>query len=214
MENLQSHPDLAAGAWPTGSTGTTAEATMSEDAANAAHLKIGDRQCQQVPAPGTYLRCFHVAGIWRRRNLSDPYWGSDQSPPVAAFVDIPTYFAILKAEADTDSQAQLVSVATVTLSPTVNAIRAAGASAALSDLQRLHGQFGVQRPDAVVVSDLELSLDQFVNSEQLAAFAIDLVAVQLILVALYSVWFLAGNLFAHQRETIAGWRLLGWSWRG
>lgn len=214
MENLQAHVDLVSGSWPTASAGSTAEATMSEDGAGQAHLKVGDRQCQQVLSPGTYAMCFHVAGIWKPRNLSDPYWGSDQSPPVAAYVDIPTYFAILKAEADTDPQAQLVSVATVTMSPDVNAIRAVGASTALSDLQRLHGQFGVQRPDAVVVSDLELSLDQFVNNQQLAAFAIDLVAVQLLLVALYSVWFLAGNLLAQQRQTIAVWRSRGWSWRG
>jgi hypothetical protein len=214
IENLQAHVDLVSGSWPTASTGSTAEATMSEDGAGQAHLKLGDRQCQQVLSPGTYSMCFHVAGIWKPRNLSDPYWGSDQSPPVAAFVDIPTYFAILKAEADADPQPQLVSVATVTLSPDVKAIRAAGAGTALSDLQRLHGQFGVQRPDAVVVSDLELSLDQFVNSEQLAAFAVDLVAVQLLLVALYSVWFLAGNLLAQQRQTLAVWRSRGWSWRG
>ena len=214
IENLQAHVDLVSGSWPSASSGGTAEATMSQYGAGAAHLKVGDRQCQQVLSPGTYAMCFHVAGIWKPRNLSDPYWGSDQSPPVAAYVDIPTYFAILKAEAGTDPQAQLVSVATVTMSPDVNAIRVVGASTALSDLQRLHGEFGVQRPDAVVVSDLELSLDQFVNNEQLAAFAIDLVTVQLLLVALYSIWFLAGNLLAQQRQTIAVWRSRGWSWRG
>jgi hypothetical protein len=40
------------------------------------------------------------------------------------------------------------------------------------------------------------------------------VAVQLLLVALFSVWFFAGMLFAQQRQSIAVWRSRGWSWRG
>lgn len=214
LADLQSHVDLVAGAWPATSTvGDTYEATMSEDAARAAKLKLGDRQCQQVLSPGKYVMCFHVAGLWRPHNVKDPYWGTEQSAPVAAFVDVPSYFAILKSEADTDSQPQLVSVGTVTLSPDVNAIRSQGAATALTQLQRLHGQFGVQRPDEVVVSDLETSLNDYVNQESLAAFAVQLVAVQLLLIALYCVWFLAGNLLAQQRQVIAVWRSRGWSWR-
>ncbi len=217
LENLRSNVDLFAGSWPaTTTTGATFEATMPESAAFAAHLKLGDRQCMKELAPGTYAMCFHVAGIWRPRNLTDPYWGPERSVPEAAFVDVATYFAILKAEADADGPMppQLVSVATVNLAPDVNAIRAVGADTALSDLGRLHGQFGVQRPDAVVIGDLEQSLQTFVNQEALAAFAIELVAVQLLLVALLSVWFLTGNLLAQQRQTISVWRSRGWSWRG
>src|SRR5712692_1397258 len=217
LEDLRSHVDLVAGSWPaTATTGDIVEVTLPQDAATGAHLKLGDVQCMKVIAPCAYVVCIHVAGLWKPHNVADAYWGLDQTVPSAAFTDIPTYFGILTAETKAEQPVppQLVSVATVTLSPDVNAIRAAGATTALTGLQGLHGQFGVQRPDAEVVSDLEIALRDYVNREAVAAFAVMLVAIQLLLVALYCVWFLAGNLLGQQRQTIAVWRSRGWSWRG
>ncbi len=214
LSDLPNHVDLVSGSWPARSQlSDTFDVTMPEDAAKASHLKLGDRACLQV-LDGKYVVCIKVAGLWHPRKITDPYWGPEQSVPIAAFTDIPTYFTIIDAEPKSDQPPQLVSVATVTLSPDLEAIRAVGANAALADLRRLHGEFGVKRPDAVVVSDLEVALDQFVNQEALAAFAVDLVAVQLLLIALYCVWFLAGNLLAQQRPAMAVWRSRGWSWRG
>ncbi|HEX2646109.1 MAG TPA: FtsX-like permease family protein, partial [Candidatus Dormibacteraeota bacterium] len=48
----------------------------------------------------------------------------------------------------------------------------------------------------------------------LAAFAVQLVAAQLLLVALYCVWLLAGTLLVQQQASISVWRSRGWSWRG
>ncbi|HZC77689.1 MAG TPA: FtsX-like permease family protein, partial [Ktedonobacterales bacterium] len=144
----------------------------------------------------------------------DAYWGPEQTVPVAAFTDVATYFSVLNGEGTVDSDPQLVSVATATLSPDKATIRKLGAQASLDGLRRLHGQLGERRADEVVISDLEAALNSYVDQVAVAAFAVQLVAIQLLLVALYCVWFLAGNLLAQQRQAIAIWRSRGWSWRG
>jgi len=215
LEDLQSHVTLERGGWPAVPVAAGAlQVTLPEDAAAAAHLKLGDTQCMVVLSPGKYSVCVHVVGIWMPVNRSDAYWGPDQAPPIAAFIDDATYFATLKAEADADTQPQLVSVATVVLEPDVDAIRAAGADEAVVRLRRLHADFGVARPDAVVISNLETALDRYTSARDVAEFAVQLVAVQLLLIALFCVWLLAGTLLAQQAQVIAMWRSRGWSWLG
>ncbi|HEX2681610.1 MAG TPA: FtsX-like permease family protein, partial [Candidatus Dormibacteraeota bacterium] len=213
LEDLRSHVALVSGAWPSSPvTGATLEVTLPEAAAAGAHLKLGDTQCQKV-REGTYVACFHVAAIWRPLHPDEAFWAG-QSPPLAAFTDDASYFATIKAEADKDPQPQLVSVAIVTLAPDASAIRSEGADASLVDLRRLHAEFGVARPDAAVISNLETALDAYVAERDLAAFAVQLVAAQLLLVALYCVWLLAGTLLVQQQASISVWRSRGWSWRG
>ena len=214
LDDLPSHVKLVAGSWPaTSKTGDIIEVTVPEDAARSAHVKLGDLECIEVLG-GNYVVCIHIAGLWRPLNVLDPYWGPEQSAPVAAFTDVPTYFSILNGEGSVDQRPQLVSVATATLSPDTSSIRRLGAQASLDGLRRLHGQLGARRTDEVVISDLEAALNNYVAQVSVAAFAVQLVAIQLLLVALYCVWFLAGNLLAQQRQVIAVWRSRGWSWRG
>ena len=214
LDNLQSHATLVAGSWPaTNKTGDTFEVTVGEDAAKSAHVNLGDRECIQVLG-GNYVICIHIAGLWRPVNIADPYWGPEQMVPVAAFTDVPTYFTILNKESDFDRMPQLVSVGTVTLSPDTDVIRRLGPQASLDGLRPLYGQLGERRADEVVISELDAALSNYVDQVAVAAFAVQLVAIQLLLVALYCVWFLAGNLLAQQRQVIAVWRSRGWSWRG
>src|SRR5256885_2174219 len=109
---------------------------------------LGYRECMKVVG-GNYVVCIHVAGIWRALNTKDAYWGPEQSVPIAAFTDVPTYFSVLNGEGALDGQLQLVSVATATLSPDKNTIRRLGAQASLNGLRRLHGQLGARRADEV-----------------------------------------------------------------
>src|SRR5258708_34076752 len=110
--------------------------------------------------------------------------------------------------------ASVISVASEILSPDLTVIRAVGAQATLDRIQLLRGQFGIQRADVVVVSSLPEALATYISNEQVAAFAVLLVAIQLLLIALYCVWFMAGNLLSHLRPTIAVWGTRGWSWPG
>src|SRR5260370_556500 len=133
LSDLPNHVDLVSGSWPARSQlSDTFDVTMPEDAAKASHLKLGDRACLQV-LDGKYVVCIKVAGLWHPRKITDPYWGPEQSVPIAAFTDIPTYFTIIDAEPKSDQPPQLVSVATVTLSPDLEPIRAVGANAPLPD---------------------------------------------------------------------------------
>jgi hypothetical protein len=214
IDNLQSHVTLTSGSWPaTSKVGDVTEVTVSDDAAQSAHVNLGDRECMQVLG-GNYITCIHIVGLWRPRDIADPYWGPEQQVPIAAFTDVARYLEVLNRETDSDTMPQLVSVATATLSPDTNTIRRLGAQTSLDGLRRFSGQLGERRADEVVISDLEAALNDFVDQVSLAAFAVQLVAIQLLLVALYCVWFLAGNLLAQQRQVIAVWRSRGWSWRG
>jgi FtsX-like permease family len=216
VENLSAHAVLVAGRWPSGATGTTLEATLPEQFAGFTHLAVGDIVCAEVQ-DSTDVVCLRIVGLWRPKQPQEAYWGPNQQPEVAAYVGVPDYFAVLKAQTSSTTGALdqgVISVATLTLSPDLGAIRAIGAQATLDRIQQLRGHFGIQRGDVVVVSTLPDALATFISDEQVAVFAVQLVAIQLILVALYCVWFMAGNLLASLRPTIAVWRTRGWSWPG
>ncbi|MFI5494215.1 FtsX-like permease family protein [Actinoplanes sp. NPDC051859] len=72
LEGLDQHADLSAGAWPRPGADVT-ETVLPESAAAVLQLKIGDRVpvYDRVKSRATALR---VVGIWRPRDLRDPYW--------------------------------------------------------------------------------------------------------------------------------------------
>ena len=219
VEDLPSHAVLTAGSWPSGTPGPTLEATLPATSASFVHLGVGDLACAQVQdaGAGADIVCLRIVGIWRPLQPREDYWGQNQKPEVAAYVDVPEYFAILKAQTNARTGAldpSVISVANLTLSPDLATIRALGAQATLDRIQQLRGHFGIQRGDVVVVSSLPDALASYINDEQVAVFAVQLVAIQLLLVALYCVWFTAGNMLANLRPTIAVWRTRGWSWPG
>jgi hypothetical protein len=215
-EDLSAHAVLVSGAWPSGTPGDTLEATLPAQFASLVHLAVGDVACTKVQ-DGTDVVCVRIVGIWRPAQPQEAFWGQTQQPEVAAYVDVPAYFAMLGKQTDTVTgglHTSVISVASAVLSPDLGVIRAVGAQATLDRIQLLRGHFGIQRADIVVVSSLPDALASYIADEQVAAFAVLLVAIQLLLIALYCVWFMAGNLLSHLRPTIAVWRTRGWSWPG
>jgi hypothetical protein len=215
-ENLSAHAVLVSGKWPSGAPGATLEATLPEQFAGLVHLGVGDVACAKVQ-DGTDVVCVRIVGIWRPAQPQEAFWGQNQQPEVAAYVDVPAYFAMLGKQSDTVTgglHTSVISVASEILSPDLAVIRAVGAQATLDRIQLLRGHFGIQRADVVVVSSLPDALASYISNEQVAAFAVLLVAIQLLLIALYCVWFMSGNLLSHLRPTIAVWRTRGWSWPG
>src|SRR6202158_4242395 len=177
---------------------------------------VGDVACAKVQDSEDAV-CLRIVGLWRPNQPQEAYWGPNQQPAVAPYIDVPDYFALLKAQTNRTTGAldpSVISFATLTLSPDLAVIRSFGAQATLDRIQQLRGHFGIQRGDVVVVSSLPDALATYINDEQVAVFAVQLVAFQLLLVALYCVWFTAGNLLANLRPTIAVWRTRGWSWPG
>jgi FtsX-like permease family protein len=215
-ENLSAHAVLVSGTWPSGPPSETLEATLPAQFAGLVHLGVGDVACAKVQ-DGTDIVCVRIVGIWRPAQPQEAFWGQTQQPEVAAYVDVPTYFAMLGKQTDTVTgglHTSVISAASAILSPDLDVIHAVGANATLDRIQLLRGHFGIQRADVVVVSSLPDALATYIDAEQVAAFAVLLVAIQLLLIALYCVWFMAGNLLGHLRPTIAVWRTRGWSWPG
>jgi FtsX-like permease family len=216
VENLPSHAVLVAGSWPSGQQGSAVEATLPETYAGFVHLAVGDLACANVQ-DSTDLVCVRIVGLWRPTHPQEDFWGPNQMPEVAAYINVPDYFSLLKAQTNRTTGAldqSVISVASLILSPDLTTIRALGAQASLDRIQQLRGHFGIQRGDVVVVSSLPDALASYINDEQVAVFAVQLVAIQLLLVALFCVWFTAGSLLANLRPTIAVWRTRGWSWPG
>ncbi len=214
-ESLPAHAVLVSGRWPSGTAGNTLEATLPAQFAGLVHLGIGDVACAMVQ-DGTDVVCVRIVGIWRPAQPREAFWGQSQQPEVAVYVDVPSYFAMLARQTDRAGalHPSVISVASEILSPDLAMIRAVGAQATLDRIQLLRGHFGIQRADVVVVSSLPDALASYIGDAQVAAFAVLLVAIQLLLIALYCVWFMAGNLLSHLRPTIAVWRTRGWSWPG
>ncbi len=216
FDGLKAHAVLVAGSWPSSAASDVLEATLPAQFATFIHLGVGDVTCATVEDSNDSV-CLRVVGIWRPQQPQEAYWGLNQEPEVAAYVDVPAYFAMLKGQTDPTTgvvDPAVVSFASATLAPDLAAIRAVGAQATLDRIQLLRGRFGIQRADVVVVSSLPDALATYISDEQVAAFAVQLVAIQLLLIALFCVWFMAGNLLAHLRPTIAVWRTRGWSWPG
>ncbi len=216
FDGLRGHAVLVAGSWPSSAVSATLEATLPAQFASFIHLGVGDVICAKVQDSNDSV-CLRVVGIWRPQQPKEAYWGLNQVPEVAAYVDVPAYFAMLKGQTGPTTgvvDTGVISFASATLAPDLAAIRAVGAQATLDRIQLLRGHFGIQRADVVVVSSLPDALATFISDEQVAMFAVQLVAIQLLLIALFSVWFTAGNLLTHLRPTIAVWRTRGWSWTG
>src|SRR4029077_1988670 len=119
--------------------------------------------------------CLRIVGIWRPAQPQEAYWGLNQVPEVATYIDLPAYFAMLKGQTDPTTGAlhpAVISFASATLAPDLAAIRAIGAQATLDRIQLLRGRFGIQRADVVVVSSLPDALASYVSDEQVGAFAV------------------------------------------
>jgi hypothetical protein len=215
-EDLPAHSVLLSGRWPSGTPADTLEATLPAQFAGLVHLAVGDVACAKVQ-DGDDIVCLRIVGTWLPAQPREAFWGQTQVPEVAAYIDVPAYFAILGRQTNPATGAlhtSVISVASAILSPDLAVIHTVGVKATLDRIQLLRGHFGIQRADVVVLSTLPDALALYIADEQVAAFAVLLVAIQLLLIALYSVWFMAGNLLSHLRPTIAVWRTRGWSWPG
>ncbi len=76
FENLAAHAALVDGRWPQAG-GTPIQTTLSEGAAAALGLRIGDEVTVRDPLDPARSSTLRLAGIWRP-DASDPYWLGDQ----------------------------------------------------------------------------------------------------------------------------------------
>jgi len=210
-DDVQSHADLAAGSWPAAvrdTDGKTLLVSVPQVVASRLRLQVGDQECVLV-VDQTHGFCARVAAIWVPRDLTEPYWGAERLVPLAFFVGPQAYFETVDA-----AQGLSVSLATAVLAPDLAAIGSAQVGQVLDRFSRLHTLFGVVEPNTTVSTTLDSTLQDFVERRRVAAFALQLVAAQLLLIALFYVAFLANHLLDQNRRSITVWRTRGWSWPG
>ena len=76
FENVADHATLVDGRWPRAG-GTPIEATLSEGAAAALGLRVGDEVTERDPLDPGRSSSIRLTGTWRP-DASDPYWLDDQ----------------------------------------------------------------------------------------------------------------------------------------
>ncbi len=207
-EELERHIDVVAGALLTEERSDDAWWVMTSEAgARNLKLKPGDRYCMTVFSELEQRWCARVAGIWRPKDPAEGYWGGFVSHRAVLTVGQKQFFAILAGLPSAHASAFAV------FEPDRTAFRQDEAQGTLERINRLRGFFSVRRGDSAMFTGLDRAIGDFLRRLQLTAFTVQLVAVQLLVIALYFVAFAAGHVLEQQRQLFAVWRSRGWSWR-
>ncbi|HVS48117.1 MAG TPA: hypothetical protein VHJ99_04355, partial [Candidatus Dormibacteraeota bacterium] len=111
-EDLPAHAALVAGAWPSGAASGMLEVTLPEAFVSFVRLGVGDVVCAKVQ-DGDDVVCLRIVGIWRPFQLQEAYWGPNRAPEVAAYMDVQSYFAMLKRQTNPATGALHASVISV-----------------------------------------------------------------------------------------------------
>src|SRR5262245_24716080 len=150
--------------------------------------------------------CARLVGIWRSLDASDPYW-SGLSPPASALtLGAGAYFRLLELLPTTRSTGFVV------FAPDLPRFHEAQAADLVDRVRRLRATISLGSGSSDVSTRLDSATQDFESRLQLARFAIDLVLVQLMLIAVYSVAFVSGHALEQQRHLFTVWRSRGWSW--
>ncbi|MQA24692.1 MAG: FtsX-like permease family protein [Micromonosporaceae bacterium] len=89
LEDLPRHADLVSGAWPAGG-GSVIETALAEPAATLLGVTVGD-EIPLADRRADKTRTLRVAGVWKPRDLADPYWRLAPETRSGAMVGGATY---------------------------------------------------------------------------------------------------------------------------
>jgi hypothetical protein len=207
-ENLREHVTVVSGAWPAQPrAGAAYQVTVSEASARKQGLKPGDAFCLQVINFPTEVICTEVAATWRPRNPDEAFWGFEKTPANFVYLERAQLFEILTQQL-IDARAATVHAV---FDPDLSKFHARDLPAIQDGFRRLHFQYTVLELNADVATGVDTALDGLVAETSVAQFAIDLVAAQILVVALYYLAFVAGHSLDQQRQLFAVWRSRGWS---
>jgi len=215
-EQLQQHVVLTSGAPApdTRAADGSYSFTVSADAARDFTWKAGDLVCFNRP-PNPSFRvdwCGRLTGIWEPMNARDPYWsgtvpGHSIMLGRASYFDLVTYLTRLgRAGGATGS------TAAQSWQPSLSHLHAPQITAFANEINRLRGIFAVQR-DGLFSTGIDVGVKDFRDRYQVASFTIEMVAAALLVIALYSVGFVAGHFLDAQAPSLAVLRGRGWSRR-
>ena len=207
VHQLAHDVELVNGSFSPHAPGTVVPASVSILDAERLGLKPGDMMCLGGGDAGIPA-CVRLTAVWRVRPGSAAYW--DQSRPSGAvvFVEPDGFFNLLAGTRDIAATGHAI------FTPNPDAIQASDPDEAIDQLRRLRGLLTLEQPNVTVTTDLEDALVRYRDRSRAGTFAIQVVAVQLLLVVLLAVAVLGAQFFSQQRATIGVWRAKGWSWSG
>lgn len=202
-EGLDRQINVVAGTMPTRArVGDISQATISQQGARQLGLELGDRYCLADPTGVGF--CVQLAAIWQARDPSGTYWGPSHVPYTALMLDGQSYAAIV------GGLAIPVSTGYVTFAPNAEAFKQFAVPDILARLRQMRGYFSVTHSGGAISTSLDTGLQEYWDRFRGAQYAIQLVAVQILLIALFYLGFAAGHVLDQQREQFAVWRSRGW----
>lgn len=204
---LESKAVLLAGTWP--GTDTRPEpipVALLDSGARLYGLHVGDVFCVASTDDRRHdptLTCLTLSGIYRQRDLSDPFWLSAPGSSDLAFsADGYWYFE------------QLVqftrSVAGRAYRPTPSLLTASRAPALEEGVTRLRGAVQYSEGQSVLTK-LDRTIADFLARTAVNQFPIQLVAVEVIAIVFCGLAFITQNFLDAQAQQSALWRIRGWS---
>ena len=206
-EGLDRQIELVRGSLPARARiGDFWQASMSQQGAQQLGLQLGDRYCLADPTGITF--CVQLAATWQATEPSDAYWGPAHVPYTAIMLDGQAYAAIV------GSLATPVSTGYVTFAPNADAFKQFAVPDILARLRQMRGYFTVTHSGGAISTGLDTGLEEYWDRFGGAQYAIQLVAAQILLIALFYLAFAARHVLDQQREQLAVWRSRGWRRRG
>jgi hypothetical protein len=202
-EGIDSHMEVVGTRQPAAGD-TSVPVAITEASSTAMAVNLGDRLCMGGTEPPL---CLRVVTVWRPHDPNDPSLNRGQVPASAMFVSIDTFYTTLAAYPDepVSAYARLnVDLATAHQYTAAEALDRA--NAITNGLSNLSGSISVQ-------TRLVNEMTDFVGRASIAKFAIQLVAAQVLALALLYVGFASGHVLDQQSQLFAAWRGRGWSSR-
>jgi hypothetical protein len=224
FDDLAAHVQVVRGGWPSG-PGPNGLPWISVPETTAAALQVepGEAACfTTLQARGKW--CARVTAVWRPRAPAEAFWGSQPAPMGVLCLDLAPFYAAAKTF-------QLAVTAESVLSPKVSEFHAGNEADVVARVRRFKADLSLLRPlpglstasssqgsaalaHTAVQTGLDSGIEDYLRQSSTAAFAVELAAFGIVLIALYGAGFVGGRLLAGQRRSIAVWRSRGWRRRG
>ncbi|MBJ7603351.1 MAG: ABC transporter permease [Candidatus Dormibacteraeota bacterium] len=207
VQKLAQHVVLTSGSFIPYLPGELAPASVSGPDAERLGLKPGDTICLGGGDAGTPA-CVRLTALWRPRLGGDAYWDRSRASGAVVFVDSDPFFSLLAGTRGVPATGHAI------FAPNSDAIQTGAPDQVIDHFRRLRGLLTIEQRDVTVTTNLDDALVAYRDRSRAGAFAIQLVAAQLLLIVLLAVAFLGTQLLRQQQDTIAVWRAKGWSWSG
>jgi hypothetical protein len=214
LEDLERHARWVQGQLPAEAlTGSVWNVTAPEGALRTLGVQLGQVTCLYTLSDRPVeAACVRLVGVWRALSASDPYWAGLPLPDDVLTVDSDELFAFVRQVRQVPQAGPYSAVATFYFEPDLARINQADVNQLVPGFRKLRAAIPFRTSTILVETDLDTAIQTFEDRLGLATFAVQLMAAQVLLVALLAVALIAGHSLDRQRMLFATWRSRGWTW--